>query len=114
MPNTLNRRLAMAAAAAAAVVLFADGAAAKPARCFTTDDGYYSCNFQGTDAAGSFEISAPGKPTFSLLVDRPGFASAYADYGTGRNVALPGMYVRERDQPACWSNPETVTKICAW
>ena len=103
--------MGIAAAASLAGVSLAE---AKPARCFTTDDGYYPCDFRGTDRDGSFEISAPGKPTFSLIVDRPGFASAFADFGTGRNVSLPGMYVRERDQPACWSNPETTTKICAW
>ncbi len=106
--------LVAAGLAAAVLVGVAVPAAAKPARCFTTDYGYYPCNFQATDRAGSFDISAPGKPTFSLIVGRPGFASAFADFGTGRNVSLPGMYVRESDQPACWSNPETVTKICAW
>lgn len=115
----IDRRKFAAAAGIAAValstlVVSAGPASAKSARCFTTDDGYYPCDFRGTDGSGSFEISAPGKPTFSLIVERPGFASAYADFGTGRNVPLPGMYVRERDQPACWSNPETNTKICAW
>lgn len=114
MRSYLGLSLAAAGIAVATAVIFASPASAKPARCFTTDDGYYPCDFRGTDRSGSFEISAPGKPTFSLIVDRPGFASAFADFGTGRNVALPGMYVRERDQPACWSNPETVTKICAW
>ena len=103
-----------AVAACAALLGAVVPASAKPARCFTTDDGYYPCDFRGTDRYGSFEISGRGKPTFSLIVERPGFASGYADFGTGRNVPLPGMYVRERDEPACWSNPETSTKICAW
>ena len=42
-----------------------------------------------------------------------GFAYGYADYGSG-NVSLPGQYVRSRDDGACWNNPETSTKICAW
>ena len=80
-------------------------AQAKAARCFTTDDGYYSCNFRGLDDAGRFRISAPGYPTFTLEVDRPGFAYGYANYGSG-NVSLPGQYVRSRDDGACWNNPK--------
>ena len=100
--------LGLALAAALAVP-----ATAKPARCFTTDDGYFACNFKGLDNAGSFEISAPGVPTYTLWIDSPGFAAAFVNIG-GRNVSLPGMYVRQRDDPACWGNPETNTKICAW
>lgn len=86
---------------------------AKPARCFTTDDGYYPCDFRVLDRDGSFEISAPGVPTYSLWIDRPGFAAGFVNLG-GRNIGLPGMYVRRSDDPACWSNPETDTRICAW
>ena len=93
--------------------LLASAAEAKPARCFSTDDGYYDCDFRATDDAGSFAISAPMKPTFELLMDRPGFAYGFANFGD-RNVPLPGMYVRQSDDPACWSNPETATRICAW
>ncbi|MCD2470959.1 hypothetical protein LQ948_07040 [Jiella sp. MQZ9-1] len=89
-------------------------AAAKPARCFTTGDGSYPCDFRATDADGSFEIRAKGKPGFSLLIDSKGVASGYADYGTGRNVPLPGRYLRQHDDPACWANTESHTKICAW
>lgn len=88
-------------------------ASAKPARCFTTDDGYYDCNFKGLDRQGSFELSARGYPTYTLWVDSPGFAAGFVNLGN-RNVALPGMYVRQRDDGACWSNPETGTRICAW
>lgn len=98
----------------AAMLALSATAQAKRARCFTTDDGYYPCNFTGLDAAGSFTISARGYPTFTLQVDQPGFAYAYADYGTGRNVSLPGQYVRSRDDGACWNNPETSTRLCAW
>lgn len=100
-------------AAAAGLAAAISAADAKRARCFTTDDGYYPCNFRGIDDAGSFTIWAGGYPTFTLEVDRPGFAYGYADYGTG-NVSLPGQYVRSRDDGACWNNPETSTKICAW
>ncbi|MBZ0215426.1 MAG: hypothetical protein K8F25_02635, partial [Fimbriimonadaceae bacterium] len=32
----------------------------------------------------------------------------------GREIALPGYYMRQRQDPACWSNSETNTSICAW
>ena len=88
-------------------------AAAKPATCFTSDDGRYACDFKGLDRAGSFEITAPGKPAFSLFVDEPGVASGFVNFGD-RNVALPGRYIRQEDDPACWANSDTDTRICAW
>lgn len=106
-------RVASLILSAALLTLPALPAAAKSARCFTTDDGYFGCNFEALDRAGSFEISARGKPTYSLWVDQPGFASGFINFGD-RNVSLPGMYVRQSDDPACWANPETSTKICAW
>ena len=96
-----------------ALVLASATAEAKKARCFTTDDGYYPCNFRGLDSAGSFSISARGYPTVTLEVDQPGFAYGSITLG-GRNVSLPGQYVRSSDDAACWNNPETSTKICAW
>ena len=108
------RRWALAASAAVAAGLFAGGTAqAKPARCYTTDDGYYPCDFRGLDKAGSFRIAASGYPTYTLEIDQPGFAFGFVEIG-GRSIALPGQYVRGGDDPACWSNPETNTKICAW
>jgi hypothetical protein len=104
------RFLLLSCAAAAAMVAEAE---AKPARCFTTDDGYFDCSFRATDSSGSFSLSAPGYPTYLIEVDRPGFAYGYLNLGS-RNVPLPGMYVRQRDDAACWANPETNTKICAW
>ncbi len=86
---------------------------AKSARCFTTDNGYYACDFKGLDGNGSFEISAAGKSTVRLIVDSPGFAFGFEQF-SDRFVPLPGQYVRQRDDPACWANPETSTKICAW
>lgn len=29
-------------------------------------------------------------------------------------LALPGQFVRSRDDGACWNNPQTSTKLCAW
>jgi hypothetical protein len=99
-----------------AIVAIAGGPAlAKSARCYTTDDGYYNCRFNSIDEQGSFEISARGYATFTLVIDRPGFAWGYADYeGNGDGTPLPGMFVRQRDDGACWKNPETDTEICAW
>lgn len=86
---------------------------AKPARCFTTDDGEFPCDFRGLDRQGSFEISSENGPTYALWVDSPGLASGFVNFGD-RNVSLPGMYRRETKDPACWANVETETKICAW
>lgn len=109
----MSSRSISATALAAALCALAATAQAKPARCFTTDDGEYSCRFVATDGQGSFEIAAPGKPTFSLVMEGPGIASGFGDYGSG-NVALPGRYRRSRTDPACWQNDETGTRICAW
>lgn len=102
-----------AAIAATMILMGASAASAKPARCFTTDDGYFSCDFRSVDRAGSFTIRAPGYPSYTLEMDQPGFAFGYADFGDG-NVSLPGQYVRSNDDGACWNNPETGTRICAW
>lgn len=86
---------------------------AKRARCFSSDDGHYPCNFRSLGSDGSFETSASGYPTYTLQVDSPGVAYGFLNMG-GRNVSLPGQYVRESDDPACWANSETGAKICAW
>jgi hypothetical protein len=110
LPRILSLGAALVAAVTAGAVLPAE---AKKARCFTTDDGYFQCNFTGTDNRGSFRISAPGYPAYALEIDQPGFAWGYVEIG-GRSISLPGQFVRGSDDPACWSNPETNTKICAW
>ena len=51
-----------------AVLASAAPASAKPAQCFTTDDGYYSCDFRGLDKAGSFTTKARGYPTYVIEV----------------------------------------------
>lgn len=97
-----------------ALALAATPALAKSARCFTTDDGYYTCTFKPL-GNGSFRVSAKGYPTFELDVDSPGFAYVYGQYEPGsRMVPLPGMFVRSNEDGACWNNPETETKLCAW
>lgn len=108
-------RLKYQAAVAAIIILGSSMAAeAKPARCYTSDDGNYNCNFFSVDRRGSFTIRAAGKPTFTLYVDEPGVATVSADFGTGRNVPLPGVFYRRGDDPACWSNSDTNTTLCAW
>ena len=55
---------------------------AKPARCFTTDDGYFPCDFKSLDRAGSFTISAER------------WARNYEDRNSvDHDVALPGIRV---------------------
>ncbi len=108
-------RLARSLAALAVVALAASPALAKEARCFTTDDGEYPCDFVVTDKQGSFEISAPGYPSFAVVIDSPGVAWVYGTYEEGgRSVALPGPYLRAGDDRACWENSDTQARICAW
>jgi hypothetical protein len=88
---------------------------AKDAWCYTSDDGEYDCEFVFLDDAGSFEISAPGKPTFQMWMDGDGVAFAGAVFEPGgRSVALPGTYVRSDSDPACWVNADLGAEICAW
>lgn len=110
LPRTLSLGAALLAVATAGAVQPAE---AKKARCFTTDDGYFQCTFTALDKRGSFRIEARGYPAYTLEIDQPGFAFGYVEIG-GRSISLPGQYVRGSDDPACWSNPETDTKICAW
>ena len=113
--RSFSSRAACAVLALGALAWLAAPAQAKPARCFTTDDGEYDCDFRAFGGDGSFEISAPGKPTFTLLMDGPGTALGSAVFEPGgRSVALPGLYSRDPADPACWINDSTDTKICAW
>lgn len=108
------RFLTLAGAVALAVCL-SGGAFAKDAWCYSTDDGQYACDFTVLDDAGSFEISAPDKPTFQLWIDSPGVATVGATFEAGgRSVALPGTYYRSEEDPACWVSDTTDTEICAW
>lgn len=107
-------RGALKTALCGAVLFAATGfAEAKPAKCFTTDDGQFRCDFRVVDRDGSFAISAAGKPTYTLNMSGPGVAFGFAQIG-GKNVALPGRYVRDASDGACWVNDATKTKICAW
>jgi hypothetical protein len=108
-----RRSILLPVLAGLAGLVLAPAAFAKDARCFTTDDDYFDCDFVATDRKGSFEISSPGTPTYSLVVDAPGVAFGFVNMGN-RNVALPGTFLRSDDDAACWDNDETGTQICAW
>lgn len=97
------------------VLMAAGPAAAKDARCFTTDDGEYACRFESLDDAGSFRIIGKGKPTFEVWIEQKGqaFVSAAFERG-GRSVPLPGIYFRSEEDGACWVSDATDAEICAW
>lgn len=88
-------------------------AEARPARCFTTDDGNFPCDFRPLDRNGSFTVSGRGVPSFTLWVDTPGRGFGSINLG-GRDVALPGTYIRRVDDPACWESDATQARICVW
>ncbi|MGE3870508.1 MAG: hypothetical protein AB7F51_13475 [Pseudorhodoplanes sp.] len=111
---TFLHKAAGGALAALAVIGTASLASAKPASCFSSDEGHYECNFVATDNQGSFEASAPGYPTTLLNVESPGVAWVFKDFGGGKNTALPGPYYRAEDDRACWDNPDTGDRFCAW
>ena len=107
------RKTLVASCAAVLLAVAALPAAAKPARCFTTDDGHFGCAFRAIDKAGSFEITGEGVPAYSLLVERPGVAYGFVRID-GRSIPLPGEYRRSEADGACWENADTATRICAW
>jgi hypothetical protein len=107
------KTLGLVAVATLAIAAVATPASAKSARCYTSDDGYFPCNFTATDSDGSFEIRRRDGVGFSLVMDRPGFGFGYYLDGDD-STALPGEYVRSRDDGACWNNPENSAKVCAW
>jgi hypothetical protein len=82
---------------------------ARPALCFTSDEGCYNCNFVA-GPKGSFTISAPGKTTVILDIDKPDVGFGFAKLG-GHNVRL-GYYHRSKADPACWEKDDV--RICAW
>lgn len=120
MPNRTgndHQRLPAWPVAAALLALstflgMANDAGARAARCFTSDDGFYDCDF-AAGPRGGFTITAPGKPTFILDIERPGMAFGFVGLG-GRHVPLPGHYHRNETDRACWDNDTTGARLCAW
>ncbi len=97
--------------AALCALVFASGAEARPAQCSTTDDGNYRCDFRLTDKDGSFQVTAPGKPFYILVMESPGVASAFVNLGN-RNISLAGRYIRSTTDPACWASEAVKAQIC--
>ena len=93
----------------AAIGFTAAPALAKSARCYTSDDGYFPCRFAATDSDGSFEISGRGFG-FSMVMDKPGFGFGYLGLGDD-STALPGEYVRSRDDGACWKPAAVIASM---
>ncbi len=94
------------------ILMYSITVQARPARCTTSDDGTYACDFKLTDKDGSFELSAPGKPLYILNMDEPGKASGFVNLGT-RNISMAGRYIRSNADPACWVNDTTSDRIYA-
>jgi hypothetical protein len=113
-PTCLRDAFSMARLLAVAALSIATigTANARPARCFTTDEGSFACDFRSTDRDGSFHISAPGKPTYILTISEKDVAFGFVNLGT-RNTPLPGRYLRSKAEPECWVNDTTSAKICA-
>ncbi|UOM34005.1 hypothetical protein [Acuticoccus sp. I52.16.1] len=87
---------------------------ARPATCVTDDDGRYACDFRYAGGDGSFTVGAPGKPFYTVSLTSPGVADAFADFGTGRNVPLPGPFLRSERDRACWVSDATGYSICVY
>lgn len=107
-------RVALAPLLAVLMLPAAAGPAdAKQARCFNSDDGSYTCDFRQFGGDGSFSVSAPLKPTYTISIVRQGVADGFADYGEG-NRFLPGPFLRSKADRACWISDATSFRICAY
>lgn len=106
-------RIAAIAALAAGATVLAAPSEAKQARCYNTDDGWYACQFQQFGGDGSFTVSAPGRPSYTLSMIRRGVAEGFADYGDG-NFFLPGTFYRSQQDRACWESDATGFTLCAY
>jgi len=104
------RKVALVAVAAATLAAPAE---AKQARCYNTDDGWYACQFRQFGGDGSFTVSAPGRPSFTISMVGRGVADGFADYGDG-NIFLPGTFYRSDEDRACWISDATNFAICAY
>ena len=97
----------------AAIVGAVTPAAAKDARCYTSDEGSYRCDFEQFGGDGSFIVSAPLTPSYTISIVRRGMADGFADFGNG-NVALPGPFFRSNEDRACWIAEPTGFTICVY
>jgi hypothetical protein len=99
--------------AAGAAIALAAPAEAKQARCYNTEDGWYACKFRQFGGDGSFTVSAPGRPSYTVSMVGRGVADGFADYGEG-NLLLPGTFYRSDRDRACWISDVTNFAICAY
>lgn len=97
----------------ASAALGAHQAEAKQAKCYNSDDGNYACDFRQFGGDGSFTVSAPLKPTYTMSMVRRGVADGFADYGNG-NIPIPGPFLRSRQDRACWVSDATQFQLCAY
>ncbi|MCF3934206.1 hypothetical protein L1787_12390 [Acuticoccus sp. M5D2P5] len=109
----VHRILIAAATVCASAALSLASADAKQARCLTTDNGSYPCTFEQFGGDGSFDVSAPMKPTYTIMMFDQGVADGFADYGD-RKVPLPGPFYRSNRDRACWVSDSTDFAICVY
>jgi hypothetical protein len=105
--------LTLIAAAGAATTVPVD-AKSRSVRCWVTGVGAYPCTFTPLAGDGSFKISARNRDSYTLTLNGDGTAYAFLQVrGQGRTIALPGIYVRDAADRACWANSDPAFRICA-
>jgi hypothetical protein len=113
MEECLMKKLITAFGAVAALTLAAGAAQARPADCTVSGGNTYVCDFTQQDGDGSFTITARGKDTYILVMNGDNTAFGFLRVrGQGRNVALPGTFIRNPSDTACWVNDATQVSIC--
>jgi hypothetical protein len=110
----IRQSFSLALGLAAALYCTMGVSEARPARCSASNEGNvtYRCRFIPRDRNGSFQISAPGRPTFILNIVEQGIAEGFVNFG-GLQISL-GRYTRDQNQPACWVSDLGRGSICAW
>jgi hypothetical protein len=110
------KKIAILIGVVASALVVGQSVQAKPksATCFVTGIGNYPCTFTPMEADGSFKISARNKDTYILTMNGDNTAFAFVQVrGRGRNIALPGTYIRDPADRACWANFDPSFRICA-
>jgi hypothetical protein len=111
----MKRWIALAVVVAAGFAL-SQSAQARPriVTCWVTGVGQYPCTFTPIGGDGSFRISARNRDAYIMSLNGDGTAYAFVQVrGRGRNVALPGVYVKDQADRACWANSDPPFRICA-
>jgi hypothetical protein len=106
-------KLIAAFGAATLLSLAAGTAQARPADCTVSGGNTYLCEFTPQGGDGSFTITARGKDTYILQMNGDNTAFGFVRVrGAGRNVALPGTFIRNPSDTSCWVNDATQVSIC--